>query len=53
MEEKYLERLRLIQEKQDIENRHIEADQLLCDLLAELGYDQIVKQYDEIEKWHA
>ncbi len=53
MKEKYLERLRLIQEKSDIEDRHIEADQLLCDLLTELGYDQIVKQYGEIEKYHA
>jgi hypothetical protein len=46
-------RLVEIQKKHDTEKNHIEADNVLCDLLRELGYDEVVNEYREIEKWFA
>lgn len=37
----------------DIETDHGKADQVLCELLESLGYSEVVKAYDEIEKWYA
>lgn len=37
----------------DPEANHAEADDLLCDLLKELGYVDIVEAYEKIEKWYA
>lgn len=38
---------------QDVEIAHVEADQILCDLLNSLGYMDVVDQWIEIEKWYA
>jgi len=40
IKQKYINKLKDIQKggDGDIENRHIEEDRLLCDLLEELGY---------------
>ena len=37
----------------DIELRHAEADQIMCDTLRELGYEDGVKVFEEAYKWHA
>lgn len=37
----------------DIEQNHQEADKILCDFLIEIGYSDIVKEYNKIEKWYA
>ena len=37
----------------DQETGHIEADQVLCDLLISLGYENVVKEFYEINKWYA
>ena len=37
----------------DEEARHIYEDDLLCDLLTELGYEEIVEQYNKTGKWYA
>lgn len=39
--------------KQDTEMAHREADDVLCDLLCSLGYAEVVKAYNKIEKWYA
>ena len=49
----YLARLKTIAEETDIEDAHIEADQILCDILDMLGYHDIVEAYNSIEKWYA
>lgn len=36
-----------------IEINHITADNILCEVLKLLGYDEIVKEYDKISKWYA
>lgn len=35
----------------DPEIAHIEADDILCNFLKELGYADIVIEYEKIEKW--
>lgn len=37
----------------DAEEAHEEADELLCSLLAELGYNEIVEVYKGIKKWYS
>ena len=37
----------------DIENDHVVADKILCDLLTSLGYADVVAEYHKIEKWYA
>lgn len=54
----YLKRLETIAEGSrsvgcDIEDAHIEADKILCDILDMLGFDDIVEAYNSIEKWYA
>lgn len=51
--EKYQERLDEIALWGDSEEGHWEADQILCDILTELGYDKIVASYQQVGKWYA
>ena len=37
----------------DTEDSHAEADRLLCKLLVELGYEDVVAAYQLIGKWYA
>lgn len=37
----------------DTEIAHSRADYILCELLKTLGYDELVKLYDEVPKWYA
>lgn len=37
----------------DQENAHIQADDILCDLLIAAGFDTIVSVYKSIPKWYA
>lgn len=37
----------------DHELSHIKADDILSDLLRDLGYDDVVDEFDKIEKWYA
>jgi hypothetical protein len=32
---------------------HIEADEILCQFLVSLGYQDVVDTWDEIPKWYA
>jgi hypothetical protein len=44
----------IISERQwDIEQDHVIADKLLCDLLTALGQQEIVDLYDKVDKWYA
>jgi len=53
--EKYVEKLVSIKKYSglDIETAHIEADALLCILLRELGYEDVVEAWERIPKWYA
>lgn len=37
----------------DTECDHGRADDILCDLLKALGYDDVVAEYENVEKWYA
>lgn len=37
----------------DPESAHVEADDILCDFLKNLGYEDIVIEYEKIDKWYS
>jgi predicted GNAT family N-acyltransferase len=53
LNDKYLELMKKAGNDRDTEKAHINADDLLCRLLIELGYKDVVDEYVEIEKWYA
>lgn len=48
-----LEGLRAISEGDDIEGGHMEADDILCDLLESVGFEDVVAEFRKVEKWYA
>jgi len=46
-------RLRQCKNNADIEFAHMEADQILCDLLTTLGYGDVVEEFEKLDKWYA
>ena len=42
-----------LKENQDTEVAHVKADDLLCELLNGLNLNDIVKEFEYIEKWYA
>jgi hypothetical protein len=51
--EKAIARLKEQQNDGDIEAAHGNADNILCDFLRSLGYEDVVKEYLEVPKWYA
>ena len=49
----HLEKLQQLKFNDDTEMVHVKADEILCELLSELGYTEIVDAYNELEKWYA
>ena len=37
----------------DLEEDHIEADDLLCEVLSQLGHGELVRFYNLVDKWYA
>lgn len=37
----------------DIEVAHLDADDILCDVLTQLGYKELVDLYKKVDKWYA
>ena len=37
----------------DIEAAHMQADEVLCELLRDLGYIDVVDAWEAVEKWYA
>lgn len=46
---KYLMQMKVLKS----EFEHDEADNLLCDLLEELGYAELVEAYRKVPKWYS
>ena len=38
---------------EDFETGHIKADEILCKILLELGYDEIVEAFNQVGKWYS
>ena len=51
--EKAIDVLQMIQRSHDTEMAHIDADDVLCELLKSLGYEDVVSEYQKINKWFA
>ena len=49
----FLQAMLMIDESGDVEMAHMEADDLLCELLIELGYGEGVKVFDNMHKWYS
>ena len=53
LNKKYSKELKELQNVNDTEIAHIKADDVLCNLLMDLGYQEIVDNYNKIYKWFA
>lgn len=53
VENEAVKRLKERQKNGDPEAAHAAADQVLCDMLTDLGYEAVVKQYARVKKWYA
>lgn len=46
-------RLRQLQKPRDVELAHYEADKVLCELLRSLNFDDVVDEWEKVDKWYA
>ena len=46
-------KLRELQKYKDVEAAHCIADAILCDVLKEVGYDDVVEEWKKIKKHYA
>lgn len=51
--EEVVEKLKGLRLHSDIEDTHIKADKLLCDLLIQLGYKDVVDEFEKLSKWYS
>jgi uncharacterized transporter YbjL len=51
--DKALIKLKKLQKNEDIESAHCGADNVLCDLLKTLGFEDVVQEYYKVEKWYS
>jgi hypothetical protein len=50
---KYCKQLKKLQISTDTECAHVDADDLLCELLNRLGFEEVVEAFNDIDKWYA
>jgi hypothetical protein len=50
-----IDRLRALRDSDDTESAHSEADDILCDVLTELGgaYADVAAEWKRVPKWYA
>lgn len=55
LNDKYLKRMNEVKQRyaDDEEVAHCLADEILCDLLINLGYIELVSEYNDVDKWYA
>lgn len=51
--DKALIKLRKLQKSNDTEVAHCSADTVLCDLLKTLGFEDVVHEYYQVDKWYS
>jgi len=51
--EAVINNLKKLQDSGDTESAHSDADDILCDFLSHLGYEEVVEEYKKIDKWYA
>jgi hypothetical protein len=48
-----IKKLKKIQKSSDVERAHVDADVILCELLEQFGYADVVRQYEKVSKWYS
>lgn len=48
-----INKLKALQTMRDLEIAHANADDVICDLLKSLGYEEVIVEYEKIDKWYA
>lgn len=51
--DKFIKKLKELSNDNDTEISHITADNILCMILSLLDCDEIVEEYNKINKWYA
>lgn len=51
--EEAINKLKILKDMSDKEIAHCNADDVICDLLKSLGYEDVIREFDEIDKWYA
>lgn len=51
--EEAIAKLRSLHTSYDPESDHAEADDVLCELLITLGYEDVVIEFENVDKWYA
>jgi len=51
--EQALEALKMEQAEGDTETAHYNADEILCEFIATLGFADVVAEYHKVSKWYA
>jgi hypothetical protein len=49
----YISQLKELQNSWDTEVAHQDADDIICELLTKLGYQEVVDEYEKVPKWYA
>lgn len=53
MKQSFIDRLKSVQNSRDCEMAHSVGDDVLCEVLNALGYQDIVEEWEQIPKWYA
>lgn len=53
LKERAIQKLKNVQSWNDIESAHGAADNVLCDLLENLGFKDVIEEYNKINKYYA
>lgn len=51
--QKAIDELKIAQGNFDTEAAHGSADEVLCRLLSALGYQDVVDEWEKVDKWYA
>jgi len=53
LQDEYVQKMQGCVDNGDTEVAHGDADDLLCELLRKLGYNEVVARYYDVKKWYA
>lgn len=51
--EEFRSKIKTLAESDDPESFHLHTDELMCETLAEIGYAEVVKIFEDAERWYS
>lgn len=48
-----LQKMKALEGITDLESSHWDADEILCDMLNSMGFNELVDAYNKLDKWYA